>query len=239
MQNTIEVLLVLIFAADFMLVVSGRLSFCIQWTVLLGLLLGILPLFIQGMQFSHPCWNYAAAMEGIIVKGIFLPALLVCCARKTGVRQKTVLPAAYSVLIILLAAAAAFWGAGKIEASGIPGSSKFFIPAALFTIFTGFFLMAVRRETVMQVLGLIVFENGIALFGLALAVQNGWIAVLGILPDIPTAMLLAVIVFLSRHHPSGKTDGDREASSAYPGNSARNNKTALSGKSGEGMGIQP
>ena len=207
MQNTIEVLLVLIFAADFMLVVSGRLSFCIQWTVLLGLLLGILPLFIQGMQFSYPCWNYAAAMEGIIVKGMFLPALLVCCARKTGVRQKTVLPAAYSVLIILLAAAAAFWGAGKIEASGIPGSSKFFIPAALFTIFTGFFLMAVRRETVMQVLGLIVFENGIALFGLALAVQNGWIAVLGILPDIPTAMLLAVIVFLSRHHPSGKTDG--------------------------------
>jgi hydrogenase-4 component E len=64
------------------------------------------------------------------------------------------------------------------------------IPAALFTILTGLFLIVARKQAVTQALGYLGMENGIAAFGLAFAVQEPLLVEMGVLLDVLAAVFV-------------------------------------------------
>jgi hydrogenase-4 component E len=78
------------------------------------------------------------------------------------------------------------------------------LPVALTTILCGFLLIVSRRQALSQVVGYLVLENGIYIFGTALAHEEPLLVEMGVLLDVLVAVLvMGVAVFhISRefHH---------------------------------------
>ena len=58
--------------------------------------------------------------------------------------------------------------AGRAAAAPSDACAPLLVPASLATVLAGFLLLTTRRKAIMQVLGYLVLENGIFLFGLLL-----------------------------------------------------------------------
>ncbi|MDR3672363.1 MAG: hypothetical protein P4L36_16060, partial [Holophaga sp.] len=76
-----------------------------------------------------------------------------------------------------------------------PGSGLgLFVPASLSTLLTGFILLITRRKALTQVVGYLVLENGIYLFGLMLVEQMPVLVETGILLDLFVGIFVMGIV---------------------------------------------
>ena len=74
--------------------------------------------------------------------------------------------------------------------------SALLVPAGLFTVWTGLFLIMARRKAITQVLGYIVMENGIFALGMVLVEAMPLLVELGVLLDIFVAVfVMGIIVF--------------------------------------------
>jgi hydrogenase-4 component E len=71
---------------------------------------------------------------------------------------------------------------------------SFLVPAALATLFTGFLVLVSRRKALTQVVGYLVLENGIYLFGLLLVEQMPILVETGILLDLFVGVFVMGIV---------------------------------------------
>jgi hydrogenase-4 component E len=71
------------------------------------------------------------------------------------------------------------------------------VPASLATVWTGFLLLTTRRKAISQVLGYLLVENGIFLFGLLLLEAMPFLVELGVLLDLFTAVFVMGIII---HH---------------------------------------
>jgi len=69
-----------------------------------------------------------------------------------------------------------------------------FIPTALATLFTGFLLLITRRKAITQVLGYLMFENGIFVFGVLLSAAMPLMVEAGVLLDLLVAVFVMGIV---------------------------------------------
>jgi len=68
------------------------------------------------------------------------------------------------------------------------------VPAALATLFTGFLVLVSRRKALTQVVGYLVLENGIYLFGLLLVEEMPMLVETGILLDLFVGVFVMGIV---------------------------------------------
>ena len=76
-----------------------------------------------------------------------------------------------------------------------PGSQyTLFVPASLSTLLTGFILLITRRKALSQVVGYLVLENGIYLFGLMLVEEMPLLVETGILLDLFVSIFVMGIV---------------------------------------------
>ena len=82
------------------------------------------------------------------------------------------------------------------------------IPAALATVFCGFLMLSTRREALGQVLGYIVLENGIFIFGLLLIEAVPIMVELGIVLDLFVGVFVMGIIFnhVSRAFPEASVE---------------------------------
>jgi hydrogenase-4 component E len=75
-------------------------------------------------------------------------------------------------------------------------AEQLLVPASLATILIGLLLMTTRRKAIFQVLGYLVFENGIFLFGLLLLEAMPLLVELGVLLDLFTGVfVMGIIIF--------------------------------------------
>ena len=73
------------------------------------------------------------------------------------------------------------------------------MPASLATVWTGFLMLTTRKKAIMQVLGYLVLENGIFLFGLLLLEAMPFLVEVGVLLDLFTGVFVMGIII---HHIS-------------------------------------
>ena len=73
------------------------------------------------------------------------------------------------------------------------------VPASLSTVWTGFLMLTTRRKAIMQVLGYLLLENGIFLFGLLLLEAMPFLVEAGVLLDLFTGVFVMGIII---HHIS-------------------------------------
>lgn len=127
----------------------------------------------------------------IAAKGLVVPLVLGSILRRSAVRRerhpylgpRASLVAAVAIVFI---AAAAVDGAGL----GLAASSDRGLPAAIAEVLTGLLIVMTRRKALSLVVGLLVFENGIALTAFSLTYGMPLVVELGVLFD----LLISVVV---------------------------------------------
>lgn len=159
-------LLVLVLLINFISLGTSRLIFSIRAVAVQGVILGTLPGLI------HPfSWHLVGITVVIIaVKGFVIPLLLGRAVRSAEIKRE-VEPFVGYVPTLLLGAvftALSFGFADRLPM--LPEHQNYmFVPASIATLMAGFLILTTRRKAISQVIGYLVLENGIFIFGLLLA----------------------------------------------------------------------
>jgi hydrogenase-4 component E len=159
-------LLVLVLLINFISLGTSRLIFSIRAVAVQGVLLGILP------GLMHPfSWHLVGITVVIIaVKGFVIPRLLSRAVRSAEIKREFEPFLGYVPTLLLGAifTALSFGFAGKLPM--LPEHQNYmFVPASIATLMTGFLVLTTRRKAISQVIGYLIMENGIFIFGLLLA----------------------------------------------------------------------
>lgn len=183
----------LIFAAVIlsclMLSASSRIKTCIHIVAFQGAAVSLLPLLRH-----HIDWELLIlALIAALVKTLILPLMLFRSMRIAGVRREVEPLISYpvSIAISLCGLSFALWLATRLQLTETTGVSHLMIAAPFFMMFTGLFLIISRTKALTGIVGYLVFENGIYLFGGVLGLEHNFIVELGILLDV------LVMVFVS------------------------------------------
>ena len=209
MTMTVDLILTAFLAVCLMLSGSSRLVHCIRLVALQGILLGVMPIVMwnwsKGMPGTEP---WAAAFVNIAVKGVLLPILLIRAMHKAGVKRELepLMGYSWSLFIVSAAGALALWLSRSLDIPGVPVLA---VPAAAVTVFTGLFIIIFRRKAITQSLGFLTFENGIALFGVAMHLEYGFFVELGILLDVLVLVFVMGIAVFQISREFEHIDADR------------------------------
>ena len=211
MTTWVEGFLVILMLTNLWLLGSSRLLSCIAAVSVQGVLLGLLPLVIG---IDVPVWRLLL-QAGISIgfKGIALPLLLLRAARSVDVRREVEPFVGYSasLLIGVVVLAASLFIGFRLPIHG--GSAPLLlVPAALFTALTGLFIIVSRRSAIVQALGYLAMESGIAAFGLALAEQEPLLIEMGTFLDAFVAIFVMGITIYHISREFDHIDADRLSS---------------------------
>lgn len=145
----------------------------------------------------------------VLVKGWVIPVFLLRAVRMADVRSQ-VTSTIGSTLPLLIG------GVGTMSAiifsRSLPQAAQHAthlpIPAALATVFCGFVMLSTRREALGQVLGYIVLENGVFIFGLLLIEAVPVVVEIGIVLDLFVGVFVMGIIFnhVSRAFPEASVE---------------------------------
>ncbi|MEZ6060988.1 MAG: hypothetical protein R3C19_11550 [Planctomycetaceae bacterium] len=211
--------LVIALLLNFYVLTITRLKQAIYAVAFQGALLGLLyPIAHTGLVSAvdaHSLDTFtvlrllALTVAVVIIKGWVIPGFLLRAVRVADVRSQvtstigTVLPLLMGGLGTMLAIVfARSLPLAAQHASHLP------IPAALSTVICGFLMLSTRREALGQVLGYIVLENGIFIFGLLLIEAVPIMVELGIVLDLFVGVFVMGIIFnhVSRAFPEASVE---------------------------------
>ena len=189
-QMWLELALILIILLGIIILGNNRLGTIIQLFALQSLILSVIPLLI------HPGLHAVFMMIAtIILKVLFMPALLFWAIRHVSIRREVQPLIGYGKTLMLggFLIGGAFLISLKLELPD-KGISSLLIPAAFSTIIIGSLLLVSRFKAITQVIGYLIMENGIFLFALLLLEKTPLLVEMGILLDIFVAALVMGIV---------------------------------------------
>jgi hydrogenase-4 component E len=193
MSGLHELLLLCVVLTNFWVLGTTRLSSAIRATAIQGTLLAALPIAL------HPGWSlHILGLAGgtFVVKAVLLPTFLRWAIREAAVRREIEPVIGYSASVTLgaVAVALSFAIAGHIP---LPESdSVLLIPVALSTVIVGLLVLTTRNKALTQVVGYLVLENGIYIFGLSQAERVPFLVEVGVLLDIFVGIfIMGIVVF--------------------------------------------
>jgi len=201
--NLIDPLLVAVVLLNFFLLATGRLKALISAVAWQGAILGVTyPLAHHG---THPSGEsvislrlLALAAAMIAIKFWVMPQMLTYAMREARVSWRI---EPYVGLTTSLLIGAVGTGLAMALSRTLPlrpeHASHLLVPCSLATVFTGFVILTTRREALTQVLGYLVLENGIFIFGLLLVDAMPMLVEVGVLLDLFVGVFVMGIVI---HH---------------------------------------
>lgn len=178
-----DLLLLLVIVLALGTVATGRLQGAIRAVALQGAVLSFLPFSLGHHGGAVPM--VLTVVVTFALKTVLIPILLARAAREARVVNEVepFVSLHASVLIAAALVGAAFWLGSALEIPW-PVPTRLIAPTALATVFVGFFVIVSRRKAVTQVIGYLVLENGVFVFGQALAKQVPFVVEMGILLDV-------------------------------------------------------
>jgi len=197
MAQLLDPLLILVLALNFVALGVSRIRAVINAVAMQGVLLGVCPLFIHGEPGLRGSLLMAVT---IVLKGLVIPQLLAHAMREAQI-QHEVKPVINYMSSLLLGAVGT--GLTMVFSYTLPLAEThvglLVVPASLATVWTGFLLLTTRKKAIMQVLGYLLLENGIFLFGLLLLEAMPFLVEVGVLLDLFTGVFVMAIII---HHIS-------------------------------------
>jgi hydrogenase-4 component E len=191
-HSSLQLLLLLIVLTDFAVLGTSRLSACIRWIAIQGAILGLLPLVTEGGLTMHVV---ALSIGTVLVKAVVLPGFLRWAIREAAIRREVEPLVGYMGSMLLGAAAL---GAAFAVTSTMPVSARgsLVVPVALVTVMIGMVILITRTKAVIQVVGYMMLENGIYIFGLTLARRVPFLVEVGVLLDVFVGVfIMGIVVF--------------------------------------------
>lgn len=166
-----------------------------------AMLLGIAALSLAGDRRA----DFLVAAIILLVRAVALPALLAFTRRRTP-EPYLVVPATTVVARLVLAAAVVLIAAASIPPLGLGDRAAEHGAVALLSL--GIAIVVMRRPALLQVLGILVAENGIYL--LAISVPGGlpFVIELGVLFDLVLVVTVAAAFTHKIHGEVGSGDTD-------------------------------
>jgi hydrogenase-4 component E len=197
MDQLVDPLLILALALNFVALGVSRIRGVISAVALQGILLGVLALLV------HPDVGIRGILLVVVtigLKGFVIPKFLVHAMREANI-QHEVKPVVNFMSSLTLGALGT--GLAMVFAYTLPLADEhkhsLLVPASLSTVWTGFLLLTTRKKAITQVLGYLLLENGIFLFGLLLLEAMPFLVEVGLLLDLFTGVFVMGIVI---HHIS-------------------------------------
>ncbi len=206
MVQILDPLLIVALALNFVALGVSRIRGVINAVALQGMLLGIFPLLV------HPDIGPRGVLlvvVTLVLKGLVIPGFLVHAMREANIRHE-VNPIVDYMSSLLLGAIGTVLA--MVFSYTLPLAEQhrdlLLVPASLATVWTGFLMLTSRRKAIMQVLGYLLLENGIFLFGLLLLEAMPFLVEVGVLLDLFTGVFVMGIIIhhISREFASTSTE---------------------------------
>jgi hydrogenase-4 component E len=195
MMNVLDPLLIFALALNFVTLGVSRIRAAIDAVALQGILLGFLPLLVH-QEIGLRVILLVTVM--IVLKGLAIPFLLLRAMREADIQQE-VTPVVDYITSLLLGAGGTTLAI--VFAYTLPlaeqHARQLIVPASLATVWCGFLMLTTRKKAIMQVLGYLLLENGIFLFGLLLLEALPFLVEVGVLLDLFTGVFVMGIII---HH---------------------------------------
>jgi hydrogenase-4 component E len=190
MSNVADSILIVLILTNFFILGTPSLRASIRAVAVQGILLSMLPLYVE----THFTLRLIAlVMATAAIKGIVIPALLLKAIRDVHNRHE-VEPYLSHVATLFLCATGT--GLALLFADQLPLApshrGSLFVPAALATLLAGFIVLTTRRKAISQVVGYLMLENAIYVFGLLL--YQAMIVEVGVLLDLVVGIFVMGIV---------------------------------------------
>jgi hydrogenase-4 component E len=191
-NDILALILVLLMISSIFLMSTSRLGALIRTVGIQGLFLGLVP-FLNHEPLSN-LHTWILGILGVAVKGIAIPLLLFRALRGVS-KSKEMEPYVGYVTSIFIGVLFVVVSYGVYTVMlHHPLFSSPMIPASITLALCGLFLIVARKQALTQIIGYLVFENGIYLFGLSLAVKSPLLVELGILLDVLVGVFVMGIV---------------------------------------------
>lgn len=186
-------IIVVVLALNLFALGTSRMSSVIRVVGWQGVALGCLA------PLAHPEPRvYALALGMVLLKGRVIPAILREAMREAEIRHEVepIIGLLPTVLLGALATGLFLFLAGRLPLLA-EHDATLLVPASFSTLAAGFLLLVTRVKAINQVIGYLLLENGIFLFGLLLVQAVPFLVELGILLDLFVGVFVVSIIL---HH---------------------------------------
>jgi hydrogenase-4 component E len=197
--------LVLLLLLNLFVLGASRIRTIILGVALQGALLGALPVLLH----HEIGWREGAvSLVALGLKGVVIPRMLMRAMADLPIRREVEPLVGFRASLILGALGT---GGSLFLATLMPvkdAASRMVIATSLASVLTGFLLLMTRFKAITQVLGYLILENGIYIFGLLLLQSTPFLVEVGVLLDLFVAIFVMGIIInhISREFTSISTD---------------------------------
>ena len=188
----IDALLMAVLLINIFMLGVSRLKSLILAAAVQGILLSILPVLLVANR--DPLIIITAVVTAG-VKGWTIPRMLEKALRDVKIKHE-VEPLIGFIPSMLIGATgtAALLLVGAHSMAGYQPISRLIIPASMSTILTGLLLLTTRFKALTQVIGYLILENGIYIFGMLLLAVVPFLVELGIVLDLFVGIFVVCII---------------------------------------------
>ena len=192
MTNLLQTILVLVLVLNLFALGTSRILSLIRTVALQGALLGLLPLLLHGHLSLATVLTVGPTLA---LKGIAIPYMMVRAMRDVKIKREVEPLVGFQPSVILgaLATVFALLFAGQLPLAAAHVDTLI-VPTAIATVLTGFILLTTRFKALTQVVGYLVLENGIFIFGMLLVEAMPLVVELGVLLDLFVAIFVICII---------------------------------------------
>ncbi|MEI6385045.1 MAG: hydrogenase [Spirochaetota bacterium] len=196
MTDFLNAIIVIVMILNLFALGTSRIASVIRIVAVQGALLGVVPLLLHwGGGGAPSAAVLLAAGAAIALKGLAIPAIMRRSLRSAAIKREVeplvgFLP---SVLLGAAGTALALVFSGRMGmAASQPGT--LIVPASMATVLVGFIILTTRWKALSQVIGYLVLENGIYLFGMLLVEAIPFVVEMGALLDLFVGVFVISII---------------------------------------------
>jgi hydrogenase-4 component E len=209
MNASVNAVLVVVLLLNLFLLGTSRIRALIQGAALQGILLGCMPLLFHPHLTLLPI--IVAALT-LMLKGSVIPRMLLKALRDAQIKREVepLIGLVPTMLLGALGTAVSIAFASRLSLAA-EHSNTLVVPASFATVLTGFLLLITRIKAISQVIGYLILENGIFIFGMLLLEATPFLVELGILLDLFVGIFVVSIIINHMNREFGSLDTRRLA----------------------------
>jgi hydrogenase-4 component E len=193
-SNTMQLLIALILVSTFMILGSTRLYSCVRAFGIQSLLLACVAGVVAYSTGKDEI--YIIAILTLLFKSIIIPYFLLYLIREIKVKREIDLYVKISPSLIIggVLVVISYYLIRSINV--ISELSSFALSASMSLVSIGLFIMISRKKAIMQMLGILIMENGLFLGAISLTNGMPLLVELGIFFDVLIAVLImGILIF--------------------------------------------
>jgi hydrogenase-4 component E len=192
MTNILNSILVIVLMLNLFALGTNRIVSVIRTVAVQGALLSLLPLLL------HEHLTLVVALTVVptfALKGIIIPAMMTRALRDVKIKREVepLIGLQSSVILGALATVFALLFADQLPLTAAH-SGALIVPASIATVLAGFILLTTRFKALTQVVGYLVLENGIFIFGMLLVEAMPLVVEMGVLLDLFVGIFVICII---------------------------------------------